>query len=108
MIPRPLLRQHPEGQPQRSGNGGTELQGCGSRVIGVSMYRLLSSQRGVLRTYEAENEDAAVQLGRRCAAGEWAETGVPTHPAEYLLERQIEDHWRLVSAWIPRPPLLGS
>ena len=83
--------------------GVATYKAVGSRVTGVSMYRLLSSQRGVLRTYEAQNDDAAVQFGRRCTAGQSAEAGMPAHPAEYLLERQIEDHWRLVSAWIPRP-----
>lgn len=74
----------------------------------MSTYRLLSSQRGVLRTYEAQNDDEAVHMGRRCAAGQSTATGMPAQPAEYLLERQADGlEWRLVSAWIPRPPFLG-
>lgn len=75
----------------------------------MSQYRLITGAGVVLETFGADSGEAAVAHGRELARKRMANTdqarlAQTIARAGFAVEREEDDGWSFVHAWVPSPP----
>ena len=95
-----LPEVHPGGLPR---GRWARAAGYGSAV---PRFRLITGAGVVLETFESDSGEAAVEYGRQLARTRMVNTGQArlaqtVARAGFAVERQTDDGWSFVRAWVP-------
>ncbi len=70
----------------------------------MNRYRLVTGVGTALEAFEADDDTAALALGREMAE---KHTAIPPGPhgrtADFVVQRFAGDSWAPIAAWVPRP-----
>ncbi|TQN37921.1 hypothetical protein FHU33_4594 [Blastococcus colisei] len=69
----------------------------------MPMYRVVAGADDVIYVFSAENDEQAERIAWQVSAASSASSARGAEPTRFVsVEGLVEEHWRRVSAWIPK------